>query len=96
MIPAVPRCALFDFVCSVLLYRTDGWIIKLVFVVCLQERRAKRAESDGDDDDDYDDDTEFSPGSGLSRSKSINRQRLVAHSTGKQMKLVPLPIQCPT
>ncbi|XP_035714568.1 phosphatidylinositol 4-phosphate 5-kinase type-1 alpha isoform X4 [Folsomia candida] len=45
------------------------------------ERRAKRAESDGDDDDDYDDDTEFSPGSGLSRSKSINRQRLVAHST---------------
>jgi len=43
----------------------------------LQERRAKRAESD----DDEDDDREFSPGSGLSRSKSINRQRLVAHST---------------
>lgn len=31
--------------------------------------------------DDDDDDAEFSPGPGLTRSKSINRQKLVAHST---------------
>jgi len=35
------------------------------------------SESDEEDEEE----TEFSPSSGLSRSKSINRQRLVAHST---------------
>jgi hypothetical protein len=34
-----------------------------------------------DSDDEDDEPSEFTPGTGLSRSKSINRQKLVAHST---------------
>jgi len=41
------------------------------------ERKAKMLDSDDDDEDIG----EYTPGTGLSRSKSINRQKLVAHST---------------